>query len=79
MTMKENRVRGHVRSLTQREPTDDARAKAPAHIRAFMDSNDTWVQGHARGGQTETQNLLTRLHKHSSLADFLATAQLDSD
>lgn len=74
-----HRVRGHVRSLTQREPTDDARAKAPAHIRAFMDSKDTWVQGHARGGQTETQNLLTRLHKHSSLADFLATAQLDSD
>ena len=74
-----HRVRGHVRSLTQREPTDDARAKAPAHIRAFMESNDTWVQGHARGGQTETQNLLTRLHKHSSLADFLATAQLDSD
>ena len=73
-----HRVRGHVRSLTQREPTDDARAKAPAHIRAFMESNDTWVQGHARGGQTETQNLLTRLHRHSSLADFLATAQLDS-
>ena len=72
-----HRVRGHVRSLTQREPTADARAKAPAHIRAFMDSNDTWVQGHARGGQIETQNLLTRLHRHSSLADFLATAQLD--
>ena len=74
-----HRVRGHKRSLTQREPSDDARAKAPAHIRAFMGPNDTWVQAHARGGQTETQNLLTRLHKHSSLADFLATAQLDSD
>jgi tetratricopeptide (TPR) repeat protein len=74
-----HRVRGHIRSLTQREPTDDARAKAPAHKRAFMGPNDTWVQAHARGGQTETQNLLTRLHKHSSLADFLATAQLDSD
>jgi tetratricopeptide (TPR) repeat protein len=74
-----HRVRGHIRSLTQREPTDDARAKAPAHRRAFMKANDTWVQAHTRGGQTETQNLLTRLHKHSSLADFLATAQLDSD
>ena len=74
-----HRVRGHKRSLTQREPSDDARAKAPAHIRAFMGPNDTWVQAHARGGQTETQNLLTRLHKHSSLADFLATVQLDSD
>jgi tetratricopeptide (TPR) repeat protein len=74
-----HRVRGHKRSLTQREPSDDARAKAPAHIRAFMGPNDTWVQAHARGGQTETQNLLTRLHKHSSLADFLATAQLDFD
>jgi tetratricopeptide (TPR) repeat protein len=74
-----HRVRGHIRSLTQREPTDDARAKAPAHRRAFMKANDTWVQAHTRGGQTETQNLLTRLHKHSSLADFLATAQLDFD
>ena len=73
------RVKGHKRSLTQRAPTADARAKAPAYIRRFMWPNETWVQPHARGGQTETQNLLTRLHKHSSLADFLATAQLDFD
>jgi tetratricopeptide (TPR) repeat protein len=73
------RVRGHIRSLTQGEPTDDARAKAPAHIRRLMGPNDTWVQAHTRGGETETQNLLNRLHKHSSLADFLATAHLDSD
>ena len=44
-----------------------------------MGPNDTWVQAHTRGGETETQNLLNRLHKHSSLADFLATAHLDSD
>ena len=74
-----HRVRGHKRYLTQRAPTDDARAKAPAYIRRTMGPNETWVQAHARGGQTETQNLLTRLHRHSSLADFLATAQLDSD
>jgi hypothetical protein len=74
-----HRVRGHIRSLTQGEPTDDARANAPAHKRVFMKANDTWVQAHSRGGETETQNLLNRLHKNSSLADFLATAQLDSD
>jgi len=74
-----HRVRGHIRSLTQGEPTDDARANAPAHKRVFMKANDTWVQAHTRGGETETQNLLNRLHKNSSLADFLATAQLDSD
>lgn len=72
---KAHRVRGHIRRLGEGTPSDVARENAPPYIRRHMSSDETWVRGHNRGGDTTGKHLLTRLQSYSSLADFLATAQ----
>jgi tetratricopeptide (TPR) repeat protein len=69
-----HRVRGHIRTLTEREPTDESRDNAPSYIRRHMSPSDTWVRGYNKGDENSSKQLATRLEKFSSLADFLATA-----
>jgi hypothetical protein len=69
-----HRVRGHIRTLTEREPTDESRDNAPSYIRRHMSPSDTWVRGYNKGDENSSKQLATRLTKFSSLADFLATA-----
>jgi len=71
---KAHRVKGFIRTLTERRPTDEARDRAPAFIRRNMGPDDTFVRPHQRGGGDAAERLYTRLRTHSSLADFLATA-----
>lgn len=71
---KAHRVKGFIRKLTERHPTDEARDRAPAFIRRNMGPDDTFVRPHQRGGGEAAERLFTRLRTHSSLADFLATA-----
>jgi len=71
---KAHRVKGYIRTLTERQPTDEARDRAPAFIRRNMAPNDTFVRPHQRGGGAAAEHLYTRLRTYSSLADFLATA-----
>jgi tetratricopeptide (TPR) repeat protein len=71
---KAHRVKGFIRKLTERHPTDAARDRAPAFIRRNMGPDDTFVRPHQRGGGNAAERLFTRLRTHSSLADFLATA-----
>jgi tetratricopeptide (TPR) repeat protein len=71
---KAHRVKGFIRKLTERHPTDEARDRAPAFIRRNMGPDDTFVRPHQRGGGDAAERLYTRLRTHSSLADFLATA-----
>jgi hypothetical protein len=71
---KAHRVKGFIRKLTERHPTDEARDRAPAFIRRNMGPDDTFVRPHQRGGGNAAERLFTRLRTHSSLADFLATA-----
>ena len=69
-----HRVSGHIRTLIEREPTDESRDNAPSYIRRHMGPSDTWVRAHNRGEEESGKQLATRLAKFSSLADFLATA-----
>lgn len=71
---KAHRVKGFIRKLTERHPTDEARDRAPAFIRRNMGPDDTFVRPHQRGGGEAAERLFTRLRTHSSLADFIATA-----
>ncbi len=68
-----HRVKGFIRTLAERRPTDQARDRAPAFIRRNMGPNDTFVRPHQRGGGEASMRLYDRLQVHSSLADFLAT------
>jgi len=68
-----HRVRGHIRTLIEREPTDESRDNAPSYIRRHMGPSDTWVRAHNRGEEESSKRLATRLEKFSNLADFLAT------
>jgi len=71
---KAHRVKGFIRTLTEGQPTDEARDRAPAFIRRNMGPDDTFVRPHQRGGGAAAERLYTRLRTYSSLADFLATA-----
>lgn len=71
---KAHRVRGFIRKLSERHPTDEARDRAPAFIRRNMGPDDTFVRPHQRGGGEAAERLYDRLRTHSSFADFLATA-----
>ena len=71
-----HRVRGHIRTLTERQPTDEARENAPAYIRRNMSPSDTFVRSYTKSGDVGTDKLLVHLNTKSSLADFLATAPL---
>jgi hypothetical protein len=74
-----HRVRGHIRTLTERQPTDEARENAPAYIRRNMSPSDTFVRSYTKSGDVGTDKLLVHLNTKSSLADFLATAPLLED
>lgn len=74
---KAHRVKGHVRTLNEHTPTEEARLRAPAYVRRNMEPNDTWVAGYSKGGEAALRNLITRLATYSSLADFLATCPRD--
>jgi tetratricopeptide (TPR) repeat protein len=74
-----HRVRGHIRTLTERQPTDEARENAPAYIRRNMSPSDTFVRSYTKSGDVGTDKLLVHLNTKSSLADFLATAPLLGD
>ena len=69
-----HRVRGHIRTLTERQPTDEARENAPAYIRRNMGPTDTFVRSYAKSGDLGAEKLLVHLNTKSSLADFLGTA-----
>ena len=71
-----HRVRGHIRTLSERQPTDEARENAPAYIRRNMGPTDTFVRSYTKSGDVGTDKLLVHLNTKSSLADFLATAPL---
>ena len=71
-----HRVRGHIRTLTERLPTDEARENAPSYIRRNMGLSDTFVRSYTKGGDLTTEKLLLHLKTKSSLADFLGTAPL---
>lgn len=66
-----HRVRGHIRTLIYRRPTDDARENAPAYIRKNMGPTDTFVRSYAKSGDLGTEKLLVHLKTNSNLADFL--------
>lgn len=74
-----HRVRGHIRTLTERQPTDEARENAPAYIRRNMSPSDTFVRSYTKSGDVGTDKLLVHLHAKSSLADYLGTAPLLED
>ena len=67
-----HRVSGHVRTLSERIPTDEARLKAPSYIRRNLGPNDTWVSSYTKGGDASQTDRLARLKTHSSLSDYLA-------
>ena len=67
-----HRVSGHVRTLSERIPTDQARLKAPSYIRRNLGSNDTWVSSYTKGGDASQTDRLARLKTYSSLSDYLA-------
>ena len=71
-----HRVRGHIRTLSERQPTDEARENAPAYIRRNMGPTDTFVRSYTKSGELGTDKLLNHLKTKSSLADFLGTAPL---
>ena len=71
-----HRVRGHIRTLTERQPTDEAREIAPAYIRRNMGPTDTFVRSYTKSGDLATKKLLVHLNTKSSLADYLGTAPL---
>ena len=71
-----HRVRGHIRTLSERQPTDEARENAPAYIRRNMGPTDTFVRSYTKSGEIGTDKLLNHLSTKSSLADFLGTAPL---
>lgn len=71
-----HRVRGHIRTLSERQPTDEARENAPAYIRRNMGPTDTFVRSYTKSGEIGTDKLLNHLRTKSSLADFLGTAPL---
>jgi tetratricopeptide (TPR) repeat protein len=71
-----HRVRGHIRTLSERQPTDEARENAPAYIRRNMGPTDTFVRSYTKSGEIGTEKLLNHLSTNSSLADFLGTAPL---
>ena len=56
-----HRVRGHIRTLTEREPTDESRDNAPSYIRRHMSPSDTWVRGYNKGDENSSKQLATRL------------------
>ena len=66
-------------TLTEREPTDEARENAPAYIRRNMSPSDTFVRSYTKSGDVGTDKLLVHLNTKSSLADFLGTAPLLGD
>jgi len=66
-----HRVRGHIRTLIYRRPTDDARENAPAYIRKNMGPTDTFVRAYEKSGDLRTEKLLVHLKTNSNLADFL--------
>lgn len=68
-----HRVRGHIRTLSERQPTDEARENAPAYIRRNMGPTDTFVRSYTKSGDSGTEKLLLHLNTKSSLADFLGT------
>lgn len=74
---KAHRVKGHIRTLSEHSPTEEARLRAPAYVRRNMGSNDTWVAGYSKGGEAALRSLITRLATFSSLADYLATCPRD--
>jgi len=74
-----HRVRGHIRTLSERQPTDEARENAPAYIRRNMGPTDTFVRSYTKSGEIGTAKLLNHLNAKSSLADFLGTAPLLED
>ena len=74
-----HRVRGHIRTLSERQPTDEARENAPAYIRRNMGPMDTFVRSYMKSGEIGTEKLLVHLKTKSSLADFLGTAPLLAD
>jgi hypothetical protein len=74
---KAHRVKGHIRTLSEYIPTEEARLRAPAYVRRNMGPNDTWVAGYSKGGEAALRSLITRLATFSSLADYLATCPRD--
>ncbi|QHG85251.1 hypothetical protein D1O33_24585 (plasmid) [Rhodococcus rhodochrous] len=65
-------VTAHIRHLgPEREPSEDAVDRAPRHLRRYMGPHDTYVRGYQTGGATGADELITRLSKHSMLADVL--------
>ena len=72
-----HRVRGHIRTLSERQPTDDARDNAPAYIRKNMGPADTFVRSYAKSGDLGTEKLLVHLKTNSNLGDFLGADAWD--
>jgi tetratricopeptide (TPR) repeat protein len=67
-----HRVSGHVRTLSEGIPTDEARLKAPSYIRRNLGPYDTWVNSYTKGGDASQTDRLARLKTQSSLSDYLA-------
>lgn len=57
------------------EPSDWALSNAPAHIRAVMEPDETFVRDHIRGGHEEMERLRVYLSKYSLLADTVGLAR----
>ena len=74
-----HRVAGHIRTLDVRNPTDEARDRAPAYIRHRMGPTDTYVRSYDKGGSGTAAKIYNRLATQSSLADFLAMAPRATD
>jgi hypothetical protein len=71
-----HRVRGHIRTLTDKQPREESRANAPADIRRNMGPDDTFVRLHERGDGASSGELLTHLRSASNLSDFVGALRL---
>ena len=70
------RISGFRRRLPDgQQPSDWALSNAPAHIRAVMEADETFVRDHVRGGHEEMERLRMYLSKYSLLADTVGLAR----
>ncbi|WP_432793597.1 hypothetical protein [Rhodococcus ruber] len=72
-------VRAHIRTLPEdHNPSPEARARAPRHLRTRMGPQDTYVRQHWKSDASPA-DLANRLSKHSQLADIIGELQRGTD
>jgi hypothetical protein len=69
---KTQRVRGHVRTLADGTPTEEARGNAPSYIRRNLKEDQTFVRSYTKGPGFEESRLIQHLHNHSNVADAIS-------